>query len=233
MVAAAEVEKLNRLLQALTNYAVVEGDQSVWELGQTQGLIFKANGAFSKFTGVKLDGTLLEAAAYEAEAYAAEGIFKLRLRNGSTIVTLQSECLGRLAAGPHRITILYTDGEAAAEFTVAGKAETPAPEESERPGTSQQPEGSEKPGTSQQPEGSEKPGTSQGLESEKLENDTTGSKGLVESEERNVFSGSSKIDSPKTEDESKQWLWLILGALGLSIWSGLFIKKNKRNGVER
>lgn len=221
MVAAAEVEKLNRLLQALTNYAVVEGDQSVWELGQTQGLIFKANGAFSKFTGVKLDGTLLEAAAYEAEAYAAEGIFKLRLRNGSTIVTLQSECLGRLAAGPHRITILYTDGEAAAEFTVAGKAETPAPEESERPGTSQQ------------PEGSEKPGTSQGLESEKLENDTTGSKGLVESEERNVFSGSSKIDSPKTEDESKQWLWLILGALGLSIWSGLFIKKNKRNGVER
>lgn len=159
MLELASVEKLNKLLQALVNYLIVEGNHGIWEQGYIQGLTFLANGAFSKFTGVKIDGTLLDTTDYEAKAYLAENNTKIRPGDGSTIVILQPEYLQRLSAGTHNIIILYTDGEAAAEFTIAGKSETPKPENSETPESSQKPESSSKPGTdTPRPEGSDRPG---------------------------------------------------------------------------
>lgn len=105
LVSDEAVDKLNALLAQLVDYRIIEGDGSVWTKGSTEGLTFVANGAYSKFTGVEIDGTVLD-----TEDYTVSG--------GSTVLTLKPAYLDTLAAGEHTITILYADGDAAGTFTV-------------------------------------------------------------------------------------------------------------------
>lgn len=105
LVSDEAVDKLNALLAQLVDYRIIEGDGSVWTKESTEGLTFVANGAYSKFTGVEIDGTVLD-----TEDYTVSG--------GSTVLTLKPAYLDMLAAGEHTITILYADGDAAGTFTV-------------------------------------------------------------------------------------------------------------------
>ena len=70
------------------------------------------HGAYSKFTGIKIDGN-----AVSSENYTSE--------SGSTVLTLKPDYLNTLTAGQHTITVLYTDGEAQGTFTVAEKPTEP------------------------------------------------------------------------------------------------------------
>ena len=70
-------EKLDALVAALTDYAIIRGDGSVWTAGSGNNITIVANGAFSKFMGVKVDGRLIPASSYDA-------------KSGSTIVTLKA-----------------------------------------------------------------------------------------------------------------------------------------------
>lgn len=88
-----------------SNYKIVEGANGTWTQNSDGTLVFRANGDFSKFTGVKVDGTLIDAKNYTAVS-------------GSTVITLKVDYLKTLSAGTHKITVVYTDGECSANFEV-------------------------------------------------------------------------------------------------------------------
>lgn len=87
------------------NYQIINGVNSIWTLGSSEGLTIRGNGAFSKLVGVKQDGSLLDRINYTA-------------REGSTIITLNASYLNTLAAGTHTVEILWTDGSAGTVFTI-------------------------------------------------------------------------------------------------------------------
>lgn len=68
--------------------------------------MIRGNGEFSKFTCVKVDGSIIDASNYTA-------------REGSTIITLKAEYLDTLAEGSHSFELVWTDGSAYTTFTVA------------------------------------------------------------------------------------------------------------------
>ena len=90
---------------ALPYYQVIEGANSAWTQNSDGTLVFRANGDFSKFTGVKIDGTLIEAKNYTAVS-------------GSTVITLKADYLQTLSVGKHTLTIVYNDGECNTEFEI-------------------------------------------------------------------------------------------------------------------
>ena len=98
-----ETKKLDDLLAVLRQYKIVKNDNAI--LTGTCNLEITANGPFSKFTGIKVDGNALKAEDYTAVA-------------GSTIVTLKKEFLDTLTNGKHSVTICFNDGEAVGSFTV-------------------------------------------------------------------------------------------------------------------
>ena len=89
----------------LPYYQVIEGANSAWTQNSDKTLTFRANGDFSKFTGVKVDGTLIDAKNYTAVS-------------GSTVITLKADYLKMLSVGTHKLTVVYTDGECSANFEV-------------------------------------------------------------------------------------------------------------------
>ena len=88
-----------------SDYKMIEGANGTWTQNSNGTLVFRANGDFSKFTGVKVDGTLIDAKNYTAVS-------------GSTVITLKADYLKTLSAGTHKITVVYTDGECSANFEV-------------------------------------------------------------------------------------------------------------------
>ena len=88
-----------------SNYKIVEGANGTWTQNSDGTLTFRANGDFSKFTGVKVDGTLIDAKNYTAVS-------------GSTVITLKADYLKTLSVGTHKLTVVYTDGECSANFEV-------------------------------------------------------------------------------------------------------------------
>ena len=88
-----------------SDYKIIEGANGAWTQNGDGTLTFRANGDFSKFTGVKVDGTLIDAKNYTAVS-------------GSTVITLKADYLKTLSAGTHKITVVYTDGECSANFEV-------------------------------------------------------------------------------------------------------------------
>lgn len=108
LVSQEKQKKLDELLKAMVDYKIIEGAGSVWTIGNDGGLNFKANGAYSKFAGIKIDDKEVDAKNYTA-------------KSGSTIITLKAEYLDTLSVGTHKITIVYIDGEASADFKVEAK----------------------------------------------------------------------------------------------------------------
>ncbi len=87
------------------DYKITEGANGSWVQNSTGTLKFTANGDFSKFTGIKVDGTLIGADNYTAVS-------------GSTVITLKKEYLSTLSVGKHTLTVVYNDGECSTEFEI-------------------------------------------------------------------------------------------------------------------
>lgn len=131
--------------RTLPTYNFIDGANGEWIKNSGKDLGFKTDGEFSKFTGVKVDGTLIGADKYTAVT-------------GSTLVTLKKDYLETLSVGKHTLTVVYTDGECTTEFEVKNKVvEKPGTEEDTKPGTDAEKPGKEdtKPSTN-----TEKPTTS-------------------------------------------------------------------------
>lgn len=75
--------------------------------GGIYGLTFKSSAAFSSFQGVQVDGKTIDKSCYIAE-------------EGSIEVYLKAVYLRTLAAGKHTVTILSSQGNTTAEFTIGG-----------------------------------------------------------------------------------------------------------------
>ena len=86
-------------------YNFLEGADSSWAQNSDGTLTFRINGDFSKFTGVKVDGTLIDAKNYTVVS-------------GSTVVTLKADYLKTLSAGTHSLTVLHNDGDCSTDFAV-------------------------------------------------------------------------------------------------------------------
>ena len=93
------------------DYKLLEGANGKWTKSSDKNLAFRANGEFSKFTGVKVDGTKIDADKYTAVS-------------GSTIVNLKKEYLETLSVGKHTLTVAYTDGECSTEFEIKAASTT-------------------------------------------------------------------------------------------------------------
>lgn len=104
-------------VETSAQYEVIEGANGSWTQNTDGTLKVRANGDFSKFTGVKVDGTLVDAKNYTAVS-------------GSTIVTLKPEYLQTLSEGSHTLTFIYVDGECSTKFAVkaAKQADVTPPE---------------------------------------------------------------------------------------------------------
>lgn len=102
----------------VVTYKFIEGANGSWTKNSGQDLGFKTNGEFSRFTGVKVDGTLIGNDKYTAVS-------------GSTVVTLKKDYLETLSVGKHTLTVVYTDGECTTEFQVKAASA----KEDTKPGT--------------------------------------------------------------------------------------------------
>lgn len=87
------------------NYKIIEGENGAWTQNSDGTLVFRANGDFSKFTGVKVDDTLIDEKNYTAVS-------------GSTVITLKADYLKTLSVGTHKLTVVYTDGECSTDFEI-------------------------------------------------------------------------------------------------------------------
>ena len=87
------------------DYKITEGANGSWMQNSNGTLKFAANGDYSKFTGVKVDGTLIAADKYTAVS-------------GSTMITLKKDYLDTLSVGKHTLTVVYSDGECSTEFEI-------------------------------------------------------------------------------------------------------------------
>ena len=110
------------------NYKIIEGANGTWTQNRDGTLVFRANGDFDKFTGIKIDGTLIDAKNYTAVS-------------GSTVITLKADYLKTLSVGTHKLTVVYTDGECSTNFEVKkaeGDKTDPAKPASDKDTTSPQ-----------------------------------------------------------------------------------------------
>ncbi len=98
-------------------YKIIEGANNTWTQNSDGTLTFRANGDFSKFTGVKVDGTLITADKYTASS-------------GSTVITLKKDYLDTLSVGNHILTVIYIDGECSTEFEIKVANTTPGTNDS-------------------------------------------------------------------------------------------------------
>ncbi len=98
-------------------YKITKGDKATWYKNSAKSLSFTANGKYSDFEGVEIDGKKLDSKYFTA----ADG----------TVVTLKSAFLQKLTAGKHTIAILFGDGQADGSFTVAANMDTTNPETSD------------------------------------------------------------------------------------------------------
>lgn len=119
LISEALKKKLENLLADLVDYRIIAGDNGRWTQGGDGSLGFTANGAYSKFTGIQVDGKDVDTSQYTA-------------RSGSTIITLKPAYLDTLSAGKHTLTVLYTDGQTSGSFEIekAAIVDTSEPEDS-------------------------------------------------------------------------------------------------------
>ena len=100
-----DTDELTYAVNATEGYEILDGANSNWEQNSDGSLSIRGSGAFSKFVGVKVEGTLVDAKNYI-------------VKEGSTIITLKASYLNTLSEGTHTVEILWTDGSANTTFTI-------------------------------------------------------------------------------------------------------------------
>ena len=96
LVGKEALEKLNNLETQLLDYCIVEGMGSSWQKGNNQNMSFTANGAYSKFKHLEIDGKVVNKLNYT-------------VASGSTIITLKAGFLETLSVGEHTMQVFYND----------------------------------------------------------------------------------------------------------------------------
>ena len=91
---------------AQVTYDILDGAGSSWTQNTDGSLAIRGSGEISKFREVKVDGVTVDPVNYT-------------VTEGSTIITFKPEYLKSLSAGNHSFELVWTDGTAATNFTVA------------------------------------------------------------------------------------------------------------------
>ena len=98
---------------AQVTYDILDGAGSSWTQNTDGSLAIRGSGEISKFREVKVDGVTVDPVNYT-------------VTEGSTIITFKPEYLKSLSAGKHSFELVWTDGTAATNFTVAENADQSA-----------------------------------------------------------------------------------------------------------
>ena len=98
---------------AQVTYDILDGAGSSWTQNTDGSLAIRGSGEVSKFREVKVDGVTVDPVNYT-------------VTEGSTIITFKPEYLKSLSAGNHSFELIWTDGTAATNFTVAENADQSA-----------------------------------------------------------------------------------------------------------
>ena len=98
-----KLNEVNEKLNGLT-YVMLEGDNQYCKIGETNTLTFRSEAPYDEFCSVKIDGVNLPKNDYTVS-------------EGSTVVTLTSNCVNKLADGEHEIEILFMYGSSKTKFT--------------------------------------------------------------------------------------------------------------------
>ena len=91
---------------AQVTYDILDGAGSSWTQNTDGSLAIRGSGEISKFREVKVDGVTVDPVNYT-------------VTEGSTIITFKPEYLKSLSSGNHSFELVWTDGTAATNFTVA------------------------------------------------------------------------------------------------------------------
>lgn len=94
-----------------TEYAIIDGANSVWKRGSDTEVSLRSNADFAKLVQVLIDNDTLASDKYTIGANES--------------VTLTKEYLNSLALGKHSISIVFNDGEATTEFTIVTEEDVP------------------------------------------------------------------------------------------------------------
>ena len=98
---------------AQVTYDILDGAGSSWTQNTDGSLAIRGSGEISKFREVKVDGVTVDPVNYT-------------VTEGSTIITFKPEYLKSLSSGNHSFELVWTDGTAATNFTVAENADQSA-----------------------------------------------------------------------------------------------------------
>lgn len=113
IVEGAVKTELDAVKTKLYTYKIISGSGSKWIRGSGKALEFKANGAYSLFDHLLVDGKKVSATSFTASA-------------GSTVIQLKSTYLTWLTNGTHTIQFVYSDGKTdESTFQIARQAWNP------------------------------------------------------------------------------------------------------------
>ena len=97
---------VNVIIYISPEYQIIDGANSSWTQNTSGTVVIRGDGAYVDFRKVKVDGKVIDRANYE-------------VNEGSTIITLKAEYLKTLAEGSHTFAIVWKNGIAGTNFTVA------------------------------------------------------------------------------------------------------------------
>ena len=118
---------------------ITAGDGAAVTQGEKKELSFTSDASFADFIRVELDGNTLEEKNYTK-------------KEGSTIITLNSDFVATLSVGEHTLAIVSQSGTATAKFTVKAKpTETATPQQTAKPQPTAQPRQTAQPKPTVQP----------------------------------------------------------------------------------
>ncbi len=89
-------------------YRIVGGARAVWVKSSGRGLVFQGSGAYSRFSGVSVDGNRITAGEYN----------KGGSQTPFTEITLLRAYLETLSEGDHEMEIIWSDGTAKTSFRI-------------------------------------------------------------------------------------------------------------------
>lgn len=98
--------RVNVIIYISPEYRIIDGANSSWTQNTDGTVVIRGDGEFSRFHAVKVDGKVIDPANYDK-------------KEGSTIITLKAEYLKTLATGGHTFAIVWDNGIAGTNFTVA------------------------------------------------------------------------------------------------------------------
>ena len=97
---------VNVIIYISPEYRIIDGANSSWTQNTDGTVVIRGDGEFNRFHAVKVDGKVIDRTNYDA-------------KEGSTIITLKAEYLKTLSTGSHTFAIVWNNGIAGTNFTVA------------------------------------------------------------------------------------------------------------------